>query len=198
MQVLDVYGLFDYVDGDDKTEYTSAEISDFLHPIMGDGVCASDGGEFFATAEGLIVTLTDGRAFLAGRGGKNTAAKTIELEPVSTGMSRIDRIAICVDVANQQMGIEVLQGTQAANPQPPEMAQTDNLYHLPLWQALVKDDSSVELTDQRVMIRTPAQINQSVSGLLLHPITVGATEPSEMAASLGEGDVYIYCPTMAG
>lgn len=27
---------------------------------------------------------------------------------------------------------------------------------------------------------------------------VGATEPSEMAATLGEGDVYIYCPTMAG
>ena len=77
MQVLDVYGLFDYVDGDDKTEYTSAEISDFLHPLMGDGVCVSDGGEFFATAEGLIVTLADGRAFLAGRGGKNTAAKTI-------------------------------------------------------------------------------------------------------------------------
>ena len=62
----------------------------------------------------------------------------------------------------------------------------------------MKDDSSVELTDQRVMIRTPAQLNQAVSGLLLHPITVGATEPSEMAASLEEGDVYIYCPTMAG
>ncbi len=29
-------------------------------------------------------------------------------------------------------------------------------------------------------------------------LAVGATEPSEMAASLGEGDVYIYCPTMAG
>lgn len=29
-------------------------------------------------------------------------------------------------------------------------------------------------------------------------LAVGATEPSEMAASLEEGDVYIYCPTMAG
>ena len=28
-------------------------------------------------------------------------------------------------------------------------------------------------------------------------LAVGATEPSEMAASLEEGDVYIYCPTMA-
>ena len=29
-------------------------------------------------------------------------------------------------------------------------------------------------------------------------LVVGATEPSEMAASLEEGDVYIYCPMMAG
>ena len=31
---------------------------------------------------------------------------------------------------------------------------------------------------------------------IIGPDTWGATEPSEMAASLEEGDVYIYCPTM--
>ena len=164
MQVLDVYGLFDYVDGDDKTEYTSAEISDFLHPLMGDGVCAGDGGEFFATAEGLIVTLANGRAFLAGRGGKNTEAKAIELEPVSTGTSRIDRIAICVDAGEQKMGVEVVQGAQATSPIAPDLPVSDGMSYLPLWQALVADDSTVTLTDQRPMIKTPAQMQTHAHG----------------------------------
>lgn len=187
MQVLDVYGLFDYVDGDDKTEYTSAEISDFLHPLMGDGVCAGDGGEFFATAEGLIVTLANGRAFLAGRGGKNTEAKAIELEPVSTGTSRIDRIAICVDAGEQKMGVEVVQGAQATSPIAPDLPVSDGMSYLPLWQALVADDSTVTLTDQRPMIKTPAQMQTHAHGNVTNAGAIGTA--AGRVVCTGEGGV---------
>lgn len=187
MQVLDVYGLFDYVDGDDKTEYTSAEISDFLHPLMGDGVCAGDGGEFFATAEGLIVTLANGRAFLAGRGGKNTEAKAIELEPVSTGTSRIDRIAICVDAGEQKMGVEVVQGAQATSPIAPDLPVSDGMSYLPLWQAFVADDSTVTLTDQRPMIKTPAQMQTHGHGNVTNAGAIGTA--AGRVVCTGEGGV---------
>ena len=187
MQVLDVYGLFDYVDGDDKTEYTSAEISDFLHPLMGDGVCAGDGGEFFATAEGLIVTLANGRAFLAGRGGKNTEAKAIELEPVSTGTSRIDRIAICVDAGEQKMGVAVVQGAQATSPIAPDLPVSDGMSYLPLWQALVADDSTVTLTDQRPMIKTPAQMQTHGHGNVTNAGAIGTA--AGRVVCTGEGGV---------
>ena len=109
---FDFYGMFDYdAAGGETYEYTSEEFSSLIEGVTGNGISANYLNEFAPTANGLDISVASGAAFIKGRWGYNSTAKTISLSPTTSTQKRIDRIVIELDVASRAIGLNTLVGT---------------------------------------------------------------------------------------
>ena len=82
---FDYYGMFDYDEaGGDTYQYTSEEFSSLIQGITGNGISANYLNQFEPTSNGLDITIKSGAAFINGRWGYNSAAKTISLSPTTS------------------------------------------------------------------------------------------------------------------
>lgn len=158
---LDFYGLFDYdAAGGETYEYTSEEFSSLIQGITGNGISANYLNEFAPTANGLEISIASGAAFVNGRWGYNSAAKTISLSPTTTTTKRIDRIVVELDVASRVIGLNTLVGTATTGtPTAPVLA--DN--QLAICSVLVANGSSTTLTDERVFTYSAAEVQQQLN-----------------------------------
>lgn len=157
MAQLEFYGMFDYADGDsDVYEYTSAEWSKFVQAITNNGVPT---GSFAATASGLQITVGGGTAFIQGRYGYSDNMIFLALQPEAPSLQRIDRIVAELDVRNRVMEIKVVEGEPGSGDSvaPPALTRSENVYQIPLWQALIRSGSTVTLTDERLITYTPTE-----------------------------------------
>ena len=158
---FDFYGLFDYdAAGGETYEYTSEEFSSLIEGITGNGISANYLNEFAPTANGLDISVASGAAFVKGRWGYNSAAKTISLSPTTTTMKRIDRIVIELDVASRVIGLNTLVGTATTGtPTAPSLA--DN--QLAICSVLVANGSNTTLTDERVFTYSAAEVQKQLN-----------------------------------
>lgn len=158
---LDFYGLFDYdTAGGETYEYTSEEFSSLIEGITGSGISANYLNEFAPTANGLDISVASGAAFIKGRWGYNSAAKTISLSPTTTTQKRIDRIVIELDVASRVIGLNTLVGTATTGtPTAPVLA--DN--QLAICRVLVANGSTTTLTDERVFTYSAADVQKQLN-----------------------------------
>lgn len=158
---LDFYGLFDYdAAGGDTYQYTSEEFSSLIEGITGNGISANFLNEFAPTANGLDISIASGAAFIKGRWGYNSAAKTISLSPTTTTQKRIDRIVIELDVASRVIGLNTLVGTATTGtPTAPVLA--DN--QLAICSVLVANGSNTTLTDERVFTYSAAEVQKQLN-----------------------------------
>ena len=158
---LDFYGLFDYdAAGGETYEYTSEEFSSLIEGITGNGISANYLNEFAPTANGLEISIASGAAFINGRWGYNSAAKTISLSPTTTTQKRIDRIVIELDVASRVIGLNTLVGTATTGtPTAPVLA--DN--QLAICSVLVANGSNTTLTDERVFTYSAADVQKQLN-----------------------------------
>lgn len=157
--VLEDYGFFDYSASEAGTyEYTSKEYTGALRYLVGDGIVHNDGSAMAPSANGLVVTVGTGIGWLAGRYGRNKAAKTFSLDAAGAGLKRIDRIVLRADAVARTVSLEVKQGTAAATPSAPALSQTDDLYEIPICSVAVTGGSSATtLTDERTLLYTPSE-----------------------------------------
>ena len=158
---LDFFGLFDYdAAGGETYEYTSEEFSSLIEGITGNGISANYLNEFAPTANGLDVSVASGAAFVKGRWGYNSAAKTISLSPTTSTQKRIDRIVIELDVASRVIGLNTLVGTATTGtPTAPVLA--DN--QLAICSVLVANGSNTTLTDERVFTYSAAEVQKQLN-----------------------------------
>ena len=158
---LDFYGLFDYdAAGGETYEYTSEEFSSLIEGITGNGISANYLNEFAPTANGLDISVASGAAFVKGRWGYNSAAKTISLSPTTTTTKRIDRIVVELDVASRVIGLNTLVGTATTGtPTAPVLA--DN--QLAICRVLVANGSTTTLTDERVFTYSAAEVQKQLN-----------------------------------
>ncbi len=158
---FDFYGLFDYdAAGGETYEYTSEEFSSLIQGITGSGISANYLNEFAPTANGLDISIASGAAFVNGRWGYNSAAKTITLSPTTTTTKRIDRIVIELDVASRVIGLNTLVGTATTGtPTAPVLA--DN--QLAICSVLVANGSTTTLTDERVFTYSAAEVQKQLN-----------------------------------
>ena len=158
---FDFYGLFDYdAAGGETYEYTSEEFSSLIQGITGNGISANYLNEFAPTANGLDISVASGAAFVKGRWGYNSAAKTISLSPTTTTQKRIDRIVIELDVASRIIGLNTLVGTATTGtPTAPVLA--DN--QLAICSVLVANGSNTTLTDERVFTYSAAEVQKQLN-----------------------------------
>ena len=158
---FDFYGLFDYdAAGGETYEYTSEEFSSLIQGITGNGISANYLNEFVPTANGLAISIASGAAFINGRWGYNSAAKTISLSPTTSTQKRIDRIVIELDVASRIIGLNTLVGTATTGtPTAPVLA--DN--QLAICSVLVANGSNTTLTDERVFTYSAAEVQKQLN-----------------------------------
>lgn len=158
---LDFYGLFDYdAAGGETYQYTSEEFSSLIQGITGNGISANYLNEFAPTANGLDISIASGAAFVNGRWGYNSAAKTISLSPTTTTQKRIDRIVIELDVASRVIGLNTLVGTATSGtPTAPVLA--DN--QLAICSVLVANGSNTTLTDERVFTYSASEVQKQLN-----------------------------------
>lgn len=158
---LDFYGMFDYdAAGGETYEYTSEEFSSLIEGVTGNGISANYLNEFAPTANGLDISVASGAAFIKGRWGYNSAAKTITLSPTTTTQKRIDRIVIELDVASRAIGLNTLVGT-ATTGTPTAPALADN--QLAICSVLVANGSNTTLTDERVFTYSAADVQKQLN-----------------------------------
>lgn len=158
---FDFYGLFDYdAAGGETYQYTSEEFSSLIEGITGNGISANYLNEFAPTANGLDISIASGAAFVNGRWGYNSAAKTISLSPTTTTTKRIDRIVVELDVASRVIGLNTLVGTATTGtPTAPVLA--DN--QLAICRVLVANGSTTTLTDERVFTYSAAEVQKQLN-----------------------------------
>lgn len=158
---LDFYGMFDYdAAGGETYEYTSEEFSSLIEGVTGNGISANYLNEFAPTANGLDISVASGAAFIKGRWGYNSTAKTISLSPTTSTQKRIDRIVIELDVASRAIGLNTLVGTATTGtPTAPVLA--DN--QLAICSVLVANGSNTTLTDERVFTYSAADVQKQLN-----------------------------------
>ena len=158
---LDFYGMFDYdAAGGETYEYTSEEFSSLIEGVTGNGISANYLNEFAPTANGLDISVASGAAFIKGRWGYNSTAKTISLSPTTSTQKRIDRIVIELDVASRAIGLNTLVGTATTGtPTAPTLA--DN--QLAICSVLVANGSNTTLTDERVFTYSAADVQKQLN-----------------------------------
>lgn len=158
---LEFYGLFDYdAAGGETYQYTSEEFSSLIEGITGNGISANYLNEFAPTANGLDISIASGAAFIKGRWGYNSTAKTMSLSPTTTTQKRIDRIVVELDVASRVIGLNTLVGTATTGtPTAPVLA--DN--QLAICSVLVANGSTTTLTDERVFTYSAAEVQKQLN-----------------------------------
>ena len=158
---LDFYGMFDYdAAGGETYEYTSEEFSSLIEGVTGNGISTNYLNEFAPTANGLDISVASGAAFIKGRWGYNSTAKTISLSPTTSTQKRIDRIVIELDVASRAIGLNTLVGTATTGtPTAPTLA--DN--QLAICSVLVANGSNTTLTDERVFTYSAADVQKQLN-----------------------------------
>ena len=158
---FDFYGMFDYdAAGGDTYEYTSEEFSSLIEGVTGNGISANYLNEFAPTANGLDISVASGAAFIKGRWGYNSTAKTISLSPTTSTQKRIDRIVIELDVASRAIGLNTLVGT-ATTGTPTAPALADN--QMAVCSVLVANGSNTTLTDERVFTYSAADVQKQLN-----------------------------------
>ena len=116
--LLDFYGMFDYASGDgDEYKYTSAEFSNLIHALTGDGVSYNFGQKFdLDTVSGLDITVLSGAVFIQGRYAYNTTRKTFNATATAAGTTRKDTLAAELDLANRTIELKILEGDSSNFP----------------------------------------------------------------------------------
>lgn len=197
-----IFGFFDSKDdGDDRYEYTSAEFSDYLYGLTGNGVSTLYLNRFETTLNGMDVTVDSGVAYMYGRYAENTAPETFTL----TAISGTQQWTVCLEMNIQDriINLAVKQGRlTAAN------SNTAEYYVYPLYYftqsggttAALEDvrnytynpietvnvlDSKIQAAKQDTESKIPHALSEMSGTLAISAGGTGATSASQARTNLG-------------
>lgn len=128
----------------DGTEYTQTDFARFLNELIGTGYVPGEGGELIVEAENpqiMKVHIKPGRAYINGyyvNISDDPVRTTLTIDAADATNPRIDRIVLRLSPATDRtITAEVLKGTAAADPQPPALTRTSQIYEISLAQVRV-------------------------------------------------------------
>ena len=179
------YGYFDST-LDDVREYDGGQFAQLLRAVARNGVTSHEGG-LAVTADGLGMQtevlpggcLVNGYLYVLEDDGG--ARMLMEHQP-SGAADRYDRIVARLDLNTEErdMGLYLLSGTPAADPQPPELTRTALVYEVSLARVRVRAGATViepeDVEDERA--------DESVCGYAM-PVRVSAMLAEKMDAQSG-------------
>ncbi len=179
------YGYFDST-LDDVREYDGGQFAQLLRAVARNGVTSHEGG-LAVTADGLGMQtevlpggcLVNGYLYVLEDDG---GARMLMGHQPSGAADRYDRIVARLDLNTEErdMGLYLLSGTPAADPQPPELTRTALVYEVSLARVRVRAGATViepeDVEDERA--------DESVCGYAM-PVRVSAMLAEKMDAQSG-------------
>lgn len=125
-------GFFNSTGGD--RVYSASDINDFFKGFVTEGVLSPVGGYFAVTAPGggMNVNVADGKAWFLNTWLTNSQNKIVSLAAGDVTNPRKDLIILDFDLDNRINTIQVLQGTPAATPAWPALADNSRHKQVPI------------------------------------------------------------------
>ncbi|OAB48452.1 hypothetical protein [Paenibacillus antarcticus] len=166
-------GMFDSTI-DDPREYAAREFAEYFARMLTNGVF--NGGQYLqvtATGTNSYVSISPGAAWIKGYAySVYDEAIALPVTPATT-LDRIDRIVLRLDTSTPVRSIKaiVLQGVPNANPVPPALVRSGDIYDLSLAQVRVVANSII-VTQAKI---TDERMNSAVCGLVNSLIQVDTT-----------------------
>lgn len=163
------YFFFDDYQNDERI-YGAQEFSLYFQQLIGSGYTAKYLGTGIsrynpfsedekaenlvvsANGQNMIVSISTGAAFIAGRGYFNDAAMTKPLANANATMDRIDRIVLRLNLNDEARNIHVFvkPGQPSSNPAPPGLQNDDRIKEISLARITVQAGKSyIDPTDVR-------------------------------------------------
>ena len=157
--MAELYFPFDSVSGD--REYHASDLADFFADLISNGVVAAD-VLGVTWSSGMTVTVSAGKAWIAGHQYKNTAPLNFTLA-IGDATPRIDRVVIRYNAATRDIKAAILKGTPASDPTPPALERnTAGFYELCLANIRVPA-SAAALASENI---TDTRSDNSVCGIV--------------------------------
>lgn len=148
--------FFNAVKVDDEYDrvYDANDFTSYLDLLVGNGVFANPSTTLQVRASsGMDVIVGAGSGWINGLKMENTADLTLTVSAADSVLNRIDRVVFYADYTAREMGIEIIKGTLAQNPQAPALTRTASRYEMALADIyvakLATSISASNITDRR-------------------------------------------------
>ncbi|MBA7537694.1 hypothetical protein ES705_29963 [subsurface metagenome] len=163
----------------EEPEYTQVQFAEVLSEIFTNGVFSGVLNKLEVVENdplSMSVILKSGKGWINGYWCHNTENLVKTIGASDPGLDRIDRIILRLDtVENLEISVEVLEGTPAAEPTPPDLTQNASTWEISLIQVLVgagvTSVSNANITDER----------EYVIGIITRPPKTYTPDPAETA-----------------
>ena len=194
---FDNFGFFDYVEGelDDRYEYNSDEYSEIMDSILGTGIIQGKGDNLACEAGAGAAIVNTGVVVVDGRIGILHESKSVLIDSVESGYSRIDRIVARKDLANRIVCLDAIKGTPTTGtPAAPELTRTTSIYEASLCRVLVSG-SGIIVTDERgdaALCGYIPQYNNLMGKSMYDTNNDGAVDVADDAEKLGGKAAVLY------
>lgn len=132
--------------GNDR-EYDADSFSNWLKTLFTNGVV--NGGLQVVANGDMTLTVKTGTGLIGGKVKIFTENTTLKLATASGTLNRIDNIVLRRDDERRDFFIEIVKGAEAANPTPPALVRSGNIYDLKLAEVTV-NKGVVSVTQAKV------------------------------------------------
>lgn len=153
-------------EGNYDRKYNADDYSDNMGAIIRNGVLRDGNNGFRVTRNGLVLSVSPGRAWIEGRWAHLDSVHTFPaVVPPVGDYSRIDRIVLRLNnnTGGRSITLEYVVGTARSSPSAPALVREDNIYEIGLATIRVNPNAtSVSVTDTRA--------NKSVCGWVTTPV----------------------------
>lgn len=140
----------------------SADFSNALHSITGDGV-AKQGGRFAFSVNGFTIALSSGYAYAAGRYLENDELHTMTIGPPSNSKDRVDALAVRVDYEARKAALEAIADVDPAEIQAnPAVMRDDGQYVVFLYFIRVRRGGTSLTPDDVTDVRSETGLCEKV------------------------------------
>lgn len=165
---LDVYLPFDSGAGASVSE---AGWREMMKHMLGSasGVIRGFGNDFatIGDSSGMQVKTNTGECFMRGHYGSNASQETLSIASNGSGNPRIDIVVLRVHFANNNIVIDVVQGTPAASPTAPNVTQNTTMWETKLADVAVAAGAvtitAANVTDRRTYTTANARYSRTTS-----------------------------------
>lgn len=141
--------------------YSAEDFSSYLDQMVGNGVFPTPSTQLQVRADtGMQIIVGSGQGWINGHKLINTADLPLTVANSDVLLNRIDLVIFYADFINREMGIEILQGTAAAQPTAPQLTRNTNRYEMCLAQITINKQTS-EITQAMI---TDTRADSSVCG----------------------------------
>ena len=115
-----------YVNGSYDRVYNADSFADYFSSFISNGVFVGREQELLVTsvspAARMAITILSGRAYIRGYWYQTTEPITLAVSPANSVNPRIDSVIVELSEAQRTIGLKVLTGTPAVNPEPPTLS----------------------------------------------------------------------------